>query len=146
MNPYVKMRKRQEKEAQALPIGFAFNDEQFADMMCKWNLDPEKDRDKIVHIGGGGFIQKKDRELMYGTFKRQKDELDKAIAEDKTGDGFIYQMFRYELANHEYSYTEDPEEGIEACGLLPEEVYADPALAHGLELACNALTKQDCFD
>lgn len=68
--------------------------------------------------------------------------LDPAIAEDKTGDGFIYQMFLCELANHEYNYTEDVEETLDALGYTWEQIMADKRLLHGLKMAQKKITGQ----
>lgn len=59
--------------------------------------------------------------LVCDTFCRLKEEREAAIAEDKTGDGFIYQMFLCELSNHEYNYTEDVEETLDALGYTWEQ-------------------------
>lgn len=74
MNKYAELRSRQQKEVNALPLGFAFSNRQFEEMMKGWGLDPEKDLDKIVSIGAGGYIQKKDRSLMHETFDRHRRE------------------------------------------------------------------------
>ena len=41
MNKYAELRNRQQEEFNALPLGFAFGDKQFEEMMKKWGLDPE---------------------------------------------------------------------------------------------------------
>lgn len=61
--------------------------------------------------------------------------MEEAIAGDKTGEGFIYQMFLYELNNHEYGYTGDTEEALDALGYTAEEVVADDRLNRGITLA-----------
>lgn len=139
MNEYQKLRDRQQQEFNALPLGFAFSDKQFHEVMREWGLDPEKDLDKICSIGYGGFVQKKDAELLHTTTARHEEELSVAIAADPTGDGFIYQMFRYELDNHEYSYTMDLSDTLEALGYTAEDINADKRLVHGLERACAAI-------
>ena len=63
------------------------------------------------------------------------EEQKKLIEEDTTGDGFIYSMFKYELANHEYGYTYDLEDTLRALGLTYEEVQEKPNLKKGLERA-----------
>lgn len=75
--------------------------------MEKWGLDARKqaDLDKVYSIGYGGYIQKKDADLLHETRARHDAEMAAAIAEDTTGEGFIYEMFLYELYNHEYGYT-----------------------------------------
>lgn len=110
MNKYAKLRQRQQEEFNALPLGFAFGQKQFDEMMRGWGLDPEKDIDKIYSIGAGGYVQKKDAELLHETHKRLDEEIEAAIAADETGEGFIYEMFLYELDNHEFGYTMDTED------------------------------------
>ena len=135
MNKYAGMRKRQQEEFNALPLGFAFSQKQFDEMMRDWGLDPEKDRDKIYRLPGGGYVQKKDADLLHQTVERHDAELTAAIAEDKTGDGFIYQMFLAELADHEYGYTGDADDTLDALGYTMEQVRADKRLLHGFEKA-----------
>ena len=141
-NSYIEFRNRQQKEFNALPIGYAFSNEQFKQMMEGWGLT-ERDTDKIVSISSGGFIQKKDAEKVHDTMSRFEREYDEAIASDKTGDGFIYQMFLAELQNHEYSYTGDVEETLDELGYTMKDVYADSRLLHGLKKAVLKATMED---
>lgn len=143
MNKYTEMNKRHQQEINALPLRFAFSDKQFNEAMNEWGLDPEKDMDKVCKIDFGGFCQKKDADLIHGTFKRHIDELEAAIAEDKTGDGFIYDMWLYELDNHEYGYTMEFDETIEAMGYTVDEIMKNPALKHGLEKAAAEIMERD---
>ena len=136
---YSELKERQQQEINAFPFIWAFNESQLADGMRRLGLDPEKDKDKLCSIGGGGIIRKTDADAMRAMFDRHRRELQEAIAADKTGDGFIYDMFYTELANHEYSYTMDLGEGIAACGLTVEQINADPALIHGLKKAADEL-------
>ena len=136
---YSELKERQQQEINAFPFIWAFNESQLADGMRRLGLDPEKDKDKLCNIGGGGIIRKADADAMRAMFDRHRRELQEAIAADKTGDGFIYDMFYTELANHEYSYTMDLAEGIAACGLTVEQINADPALIRGLKKAADEL-------
>lgn len=142
MNRYADLRHRHHEEFNALPLGFAFNDKQFVEMMKKWGLDPEKDTDKIYRVTSGGFIQKKDHARLHEVMDKCDKEMQEAIAADTTGDGFIYEMFLYELKNHEYSYTGDLEETLDALGYSMEEVLSDSRLKHGLEKAASAALKE----
>lgn len=135
MNRYTEMRNRQQEEFNALPLGFAFSQKQFNEMMEKWGLDPEKDCDKIFSIGYGGYVQKKDAELLHKTRERHDAEMAAAIEEDKTGEGFIYEMFLAELENHEYGYTGDTSDALDALGYTAEEVVADKRLNRGITMA-----------
>ena len=70
--------------------------------------------------------------------KLTPEELRAAIEEDKTGEGFIYEMFLCELNDHEYGYTMDTEETLTALGYTTDEVLADARLRRGLEKATAA--------
>ena len=142
MNKYAELRHRQQKEFNALPLGFAFGQKQFDEMMRGWGLDPEKDIDKIYSIGAGGYIQKKDTELLHETYKRLDEEMAAAISADETGEGFIYEMFLCELDNHEFGYTRDTEDTLDALDYTAEEVLADPRLKRGIEKAVTEICKR----
>ena len=101
------------------------------------------DLDKIARIPYGGFIQKKDAPLMHETFARHHRELQDAMDADPTGEGFIKDMFLYELENHEYSYTGTAEDALDSLGLSFEDVAADPRLARGLDLAEKEIRGQE---
>ena len=143
MNRYAELRHRQQEEFNALPLGFAFSQKQFDEMMQGWGLDPEKDLDKILRIPGGGYVQKKDADLLHKTRERHDAEMAAAIAEDTAGEGFIYQMFLAELADHEYGYTGDDDDTLDALGYTMEQVMADKRLLHGFEKARRVILKRE---
>ena len=89
MNRYRELMNKQQEEVNALPLGFAFSNKQFAEMMQDWGLTIE-DTDKILRLPGGGFIQKKDSDKLHETLDRHDAELKSAIAGDADGTGFIY--------------------------------------------------------
>ena len=134
---YKEMKDRQQAEINAFPFIWAFNENQFADGMRRLGLDPTADRGQIVHVGGGGYIRKADKKALEDLFAKHRREQQEAIAADKTGDGFIYDMFYTELANHEYSYTGDVTDAVNACGLTVEQLNANPALIIGLKKAAD---------
>ena len=140
MNAYQEMKDRQQKEFDAFPIGAAFSNQQFKDMMKKWGLTIN-DTDKICSIGGGCYIRKTDKEALRDLINRLNKEKQDAIAADTTGDGFIFDMFVYELANHEYCITYDLEDTLDALGLTAEQINADKRLSHGLNKAIKTYLK-----
>lgn len=144
-NSYRELRERQQQEMNAMPLGFAFSNKQFEEMMQKWGLDPEKDVDKLVRIPAGGFIQKKDAQTLTELVERHDRELQAAIEMDLTGEEFIYEMFYYEMANHEYGYTGDPEDTLNSLGLTFEDVANDPRLLAGFKKAEAEIMSHDCF-
>lgn len=92
MTSYDALKKKQQDEVNAFPFGFAFSNSQFEEMMKKWGLTPE-DTDKIYSICSGTFIRKEDADAMDAMFRRQKEEREKAIEEDETGEGYIQMIF-----------------------------------------------------
>ena len=143
MESYREMRARQQAEVNALPLGYAYGDKQFAEMMSKWGLEPT-DTDKIYKLGVPGcFYQRKDSDVIKATFDRHTKEFNDAIESDITGEDFIYQMFVDELFDHEYSYTYDSDDAIYACGFTSEEVFASEKLSNALNKACNYVMSCD---
>ena len=69
---------------------------------------------------------------MVRKFKRAHEE---AIENDKTGEGFIFDMFSCELANHEYTYTGDIKPALTALGLTIKMVNKDKRFVTGLKKA-----------
>lgn len=135
MNRYRQMKERHRKEVNEFPLFFSFSDKQFVEGMEKLGLKPT-DIDKIYRLGDtGGFYRKSDAADLKSMLLRHDLEFDEAIADDTTGEGFIYEMFLYELANHEYCITMDYEDTLGALGLTIEQIRDNTALAAGLKLA-----------
>lgn len=143
MNDYQKMRNRHQQEFNMLPLGFAFNRKQFNEMMRGWGLHPERDVKEVTCIGNGGYIQKKDVELLRQTSARHKEELAAAIESDTTGDGFIFQMFYRELKNHEYGYTGDADDTLDTLNYTMAQVQSDQRLYRGFQQACKKIMEEE---
>ncbi len=138
MNRYAELKRRHQAEFNTFPIKFAFSKEQFERGMAELGLLPT-DTDKVYSAPGGGFYRRSDG----GKFKEMLDRFDKelqeAIASDATGDGFIKEMFRCELDNHEYGYTYDCGDAIDALGYTWDDIEADPRLSRGLTEAAKEI-------
>ena len=148
METYKAMKDRHQAEVNALPLAFAFSDEQLREKLAAWNITEEEAKaGAITNIGHGGFIRTSDTDLVIGTFERIHNERRAAIAADLTGTGFIYEMFLYELNNHEYSYTGDVTETLDALNITAEEVNGNAALQAGLKKAVDEINGAwDPFD
>ena len=144
-NPYQEMRNRQQAEVNAFPMFFAFSNKQIEEGMHKLGL-AIKDTCQVCSIGAGGYCRKSDVAKLNEMFRRHRTELEDAIASDKTGQGFICDMFLQELENHEYSYTGDVQETLDALGITAQYMEAVPQLLDGLALACEKAMQHDCFD
>lgn len=134
---YKELKDRQQEEINAFPFMFAFSNEQFIKGMERLGLKPT-DTDKIYSIGGGGYVRKSDYAELEAMTERHRQEMRDAIAADTTGDGFIYDMFYYELANHEYIISGSITETLDALGLTIDEINESKALLHGLKKAIDA--------
>lgn len=135
MNKYLELKNRQQKEVNEFPMFFAFNEKQFAEGMARFGLKADE-TDKIYKLGNtGGFYLRSDSKKLFDMFERHEDEKEKAIASDLTGEGFIYEMFLYELNNHEYGYTGDMEPALDALGMTIDKINADKRLLKGLRKA-----------
>ena len=118
MENYEEMKKRHEEEINALDIHFAFSNEQFDEILKNWNLTKDKeDLKKIVSIGSGGFIQRKDLPLLHETISRHKKELQELRKNEK----HLLKMIEYEMSNHEYIYSYNDEEILSCLEVSEEE-------------------------
>ncbi len=144
-NQYREMERRHQEEVNAFPMIFAFNQQQLADGLQRLGLAPTDTNLLCCFSNAGGFCKKSDLPRLQEMFQRHRRERHKAITADQTGQGFIYDMFVCELANHEYSYTGDLEDTLNALGITAQQIESSPQLQHGLALACKAVCEKDCF-
>lgn len=134
MNAYQELRDKHQKEFGTFPCFFAFDQKQFDEGMKKLGLRP-RDTNKIYHGTAGMYYRKTDSPKLKEMIERFDREHWDAIAGDQTGEGYILDMFRTELANHEFGYTYELGETLEELSLTRSQVKADPKLLHGLRLA-----------
>ncbi|SHI61086.1 hypothetical protein SAMN02745671_01139 [Anaerovibrio lipolyticus DSM 3074] len=112
---YKQMKDRHRKEISEFPCFFAFTQKQFEKGMKELGVE---NKDELR----GGFC---------GMVYRASDE-DRLVAmltghakEVKDGykdDDFLYSAFRYEMENHEFCITHEPEDTLDALGLSRSEV------------------------
>jgi hypothetical protein len=141
-NKYLELKRKQEKERNEFPMFFAFSNKQFEEGMAQIGLTPA-DTDKIYSTGSGGYYHKSDAAALRDMVRRHQEQRLAAIASDPDGNGYIYDMFNYELANHEYCITYELDDTLDALGLTLEEVKADPKLWHGLQKARRAQFEEE---
>ena len=130
---YQELKSKHQAEVDAFPFGFAFNQKQFNEMMIKWGLKPTDIRE-ILSIGGGGYIRRSDADAMKEMFARHEAEHKAAMQDDE----YLFSMFNYELANHEYGYTGELDDTLDALGLTIEEINTNPRMADALKRAIAA--------
>jgi hypothetical protein len=143
MNRYKALKEKHQQEVNTFPMRFAFSDKQFEEGMRELGLSPE-DTDKIYALPGtGGFYKRTDAPTLHEMFDRHEKERQEAIAGDQTGDGYIFDMFYYELGNHEYCYTGSTEQTLDYLDFTMDEINKDKRLKHGLEKAKKAQWEAD---
>lgn len=143
-NKYKELKDRQQKEFNELPVKSAFGETQFAEMMSEWGLDPKRDQGKIYSLAGTGvYYLRTDAKIIRDTLSRFDREMKAEIEADKTGEGFIKDMFIYEMDNHEFNYTRDITETMDALGLTPSDIEESESLRRGLVLAFESVTGGD---
>jgi hypothetical protein len=114
---YEELRKVHQDKINALPLKFAFSNQQFSEAMAEWGLTPD-DTDKIYKFSSfGGIYLRSDAELIHQTFKSIDEEMENAMK----GDEFCISAIEYELRNHEYGLTYDPDEALESLDLSLED-------------------------
>ena len=118
-------------------MAFAFNNEQFKEGMEKLGLDVTE-TEKILSLSGGAFIRKTD----VGAFNAMFDRIRAEENEARKNDDYLFQMFSYELSNHEYNYTNDLTDTLRSLGLTVEEVKASKQLGDALLKAINNSRKE----
>jgi len=131
-NAYRVMKDKHQKEINEFPMFFAFSDKQFDEGMRELGLEPSE-TDKIYSLKGtGGFYRKSDAPALHEMFNKHDAEMKKAMASD---DNFLFDMFDYELGNHEYIVTYDVSDTLDALGLTIDEVKNDKRLLDALQKA-----------
>ena len=85
-----------QKEFNALPIFWAFSDEQFWEGAKKHGIKYKKDLKDVCRITHGGFMRKDEVHLLHEWLSM--DELPEMMKDYD----FAYDAFFYEMGNHEY--------------------------------------------
>ena len=119
METYTQQKQRHKEEFGKLEgIFFAFSNSQFKEGMEKVGLS-ENDTHLIYSMGGtGGYIRKDKNQAMKDLLDRQGKERE-ALKKDKKA---LVKALVYELNNHEFSYTGDFTDALEALGFTYETI------------------------
>lgn len=138
MNKYIELRKKHESEIDSFPFGFAFNKNQFAEMMKKWGYSIN-DKDKICKIGGGGYVRVADINQMNDMFNRHEKERQDALHDEH----YLYDMFTYGLDEYLYYSFDDVPYVLDSLNLNLETVNSNPLIYDVLNkvILQNALVK-----
>ena len=134
-NKYLDLKEKHAKEVSDFPMMFSFNKEQFKEGMAKLGLK-ETDTHLVVtsHVGGV-VVRKTDSKALTEMFANHRKETKEAMQADLTGEGYIFDMFNYELANHEYCVTGDDWDTLRCLGLSQEDIVKSEPMTKGYNKA-----------
>ena len=130
MNLYDGMKARQQRAVDQYLNSyafFAFSESQFNESLKKLGADPAQ----LRTLPGGGFILADRTVGLMELLQANAQEREAALKNPQ----FAYDMFFSELGNHEYSYTGSTAETLDALGLDPDRIRADPVLSDALDRA-----------
>ena len=114
MNTYTELKQSHSAALNAFPMAFAFSNKQLDEALEKLGA---KDTSEVVKISGGGLILKTNKKPLVALFLKHEKERSEALKNDE----YLKQALTYELANHEYGYTYDIEDTLDAIGIDMEE-------------------------
>lgn len=113
---YKELRQRQQDEVNAFPIGAAFGQQQFDEMMKNWGLKPE-DTKEIASLGCGCFIRKKD----IPAFNEMSDRHEKEIRDFLASDENLKNALIHEFGNQECQISLERNSALRALGLPKQD-------------------------
>lgn len=134
MNKYQKLKLQHQEESDTFGWKFANTEIRFIKMMNEWNLASD-DIDKIYYLGNACFILAVDKPAYFAMKERHKKEHQQAIAQDATGNGYIYQMFAYELETHSFEFLHRLDIVLDTLDLTLEQINSNAKLKRGLTKA-----------
>jgi hypothetical protein len=106
---YTELKQKQSEEFGNFPIRFAFSEQQ----LNKALADLAAERSECCSVGAGGIIRKTDKAKLSALVDKHTKE-----KQDFFGvDAQLIDAIKYELGNHEYIYTMDISDTVEALGL-----------------------------
>ena len=135
-NLYVEFKERKQEKINNFDMFFAFDNKQLENGLEKLNVN----KNEIVSIGMNGFIRKSDVQKFKNMLNNFKEEHTKNMKNDD----YVYHMFKYEMANHEYIITYDDEEILEVCNVNENQFIEDERMKSIYVKAKNDYIKENC--
>lgn len=120
---------------------FAFNEEQLKAGLRKFDIQPGA-KGVLTVLPGGGYILSERVDEFLELVHAAQAERDAALADPENGIKFALDMFLYELSAHEFTYTGDESEALEALNITPEDLSKNEVLRAALESAKFLLLRE----
>lgn len=134
-NLYVEFKKRKQKKINDFDMFFAFDNKQLENGLEKLNVN----KNEIVSIGMNGFIRKSDVQKFKNMLNNFKEEHTKNMKNDD----YVYHMFKYQMANHDYIITYDDEEILDVCNVNEHQFIEDERMKSIYVKAKNDYIKEN---
>lgn len=128
---------RHQAEINAFSFGYAVDNASFEKMMDAWKLSMD-DVEQIKSFGGGIYYRASDEAGLMAMFERHRSEVRAGIEADRTGKGFVCEMFLIELDNHSGSKAAT----LKALKISEEELESTPKLKRGYEEARKMIRRR----
>ena len=126
------MKKRQLAEIREIPVFYAFDEYQFNNGLKQWGA---KIDEVIMTEDIDTFIWKKDKQKREDLLARHTRERQQLIDADKTGMGFIQDMFLTELLAYQYEKYLNLTPALKYLEITADEISNNVALNTGLQSA-----------
>ena len=115
MNKYSELTGKHRKMINDFPMTFAFSNKQLEEAKEKMGVT---NNEELITVGSGAIIRKTDAKSYNEMIKTLNQESEEAIKDDD----YLYEGFLYELGNHEYCITHDPEPTLDCFGIGVEDI------------------------
>lgn len=121
LETYIEQKTRHGEELNAFQgLFWAFNNEQFQEGLDKLGIKKEDAGEKLYSIDAGGYMLKSQSDAFKAMFKRHEQERKELRKNTK----LLFGALVYELRNHEYCITYNPQDALDALGLTKDDVDA----------------------
>lgn len=136
-NTYAEMLDFNRQEVEAFPLFYAFTDEALEEGMQRLGVDSFEE---ICKVGWATFIRKTDFNDYVEMIEQQQARKEEALKDPL----FLKNALIYELFNHEYAYTLEPESAIEALGFQMQEIENNKRFMKILKQAEKYVLNKSC--
>lgn len=140
---YPELKAKHQEEVDDFPMYWAFGDDQWKKLLDRFNLTEEEAKEKLIRGPAGSIMFKEDYEAFKNMINTHNEEIEEQIDFDVDGTGFVKSMFLYEMANHEYGYTRDLTDTLDALNITQKDFEERPQLKLGLDLAKEEYLKHE---
>ena len=109
---YSALKKAHQEDISNFPILWLFGKKSDAEITEEISKIGAKSVDELINIGDGGYVHKNKKEDFVAMIKNHAEERKKFSSNQNN----LIEVIFSEMCNHEYAYTQDPEDTLNALG------------------------------